>query len=52
MLDVVSMWFSQLRSMELHSYINSLVSSGVGLFLLIPVAITFGKLKILGLRNM
>ena len=38
MLDVVSMWFSQLRGMELHSYINSLVSSGVGLFLLIPVA--------------
>lgn len=38
MLDVVSMWFNQLRSMELHSYINSLVSSGVGLFLLIPVA--------------
>lgn len=38
MLDVVSMWFSQLRSLELHSYINSLVSSGVGLFLLIPVA--------------
>lgn len=38
MLDVVSMWFSQLRTMELHSYVNSLVSSGVGLFLLIPVA--------------
>ena len=38
MLDVVSMWFSQLQSMGLHSYINSLVSSGVGLFLLIPVA--------------
>ena len=32
------MWFSQLRTMELHSYVNSLVSSGVGLFLLIPVA--------------
>lgn len=38
MLDVVSLWFSQLRSMELHSYINSLLSSGLGLFLLIPVA--------------
>ena len=38
MLDVVSLWFSQLRGIELHSYINSLVSSGVGLFLLIPVA--------------
>ena len=38
MLDVVSLWFSQLRNMDLHSYINSLVSSGVGLFLLIPVA--------------
>lgn len=38
MLEVVSMWFSQLQSMELHSYINGLVSSGVGLFLLIPVA--------------
>lgn len=38
MLDVVSLWFSQLRSMELHSYINSLLSSGVGFFLLIPVA--------------
>ena len=38
MLDVVSMWFSQLQSMGLHSYINSLLSSGVGLFLLIPVA--------------
>ena len=38
MLDVVSLWFSQLRSMELHSYINSLLSSGVGLFLLIPFA--------------
>lgn len=38
MLDVVSMWFNQLRSMELHSYVNSLLSSGVGLFLLIPVA--------------
>ena len=38
MLDVVSMWFTQLRNIELHSYINSLVSSGVGLFLLIPVA--------------
>lgn len=32
------MWFNQLRTMELHSYVNSLVSSGVGLFLLIPVA--------------
>ena len=38
MLDVVSLWFNQLRSLELHSYINSLLSSGVGLFLLIPVA--------------
>ena len=38
MLDVVSMWFGQLRNMELHSYINSLLSSGIGLFLLIPVA--------------
>lgn len=38
MLDVVTMWFSQLRTMELHSYVNSLVSSGVGLFLLVPVA--------------
>ena len=38
MLDVVSLWFSQLRSIELHSYINSLLSSGVGLFLLIPIA--------------
>ena len=38
MLDVVSMWFGQLRNMGLHSYINSLVSSGVGLFLLTPVA--------------
>lgn len=38
MLDVVSMWFDQLRSINLHSYINNLVSSGVGLFLLIPVA--------------
>lgn len=38
MLEVVSMWFSQLQSMELHSYINSLISSGLGLFLLIPVA--------------
>ena len=38
MFDVISMWFDQLRSIELHSYINSLVSSGVGLFLLIPVA--------------
>lgn len=38
MLDVVSMWFNQLLSMELHSYVNSLVSSGVGLFLLVPVA--------------
>lgn len=38
MLDVVSLWFNQLHGMELHSYINSLVSSGVGLFLLIPVA--------------
>lgn len=38
MLEVVSMWFNQLQSMELHSYINSLISSGVGLFLLIPVA--------------
>lgn len=38
MLDVVSLWFSQLRGLELHSYINSLISSGVGLFLLIPVA--------------
>lgn len=32
------MWFNQLRTMELHSYVNGLVSSGVGLFLLIPVA--------------
>lgn len=38
MLDVVSMWFSQLRNIELHSYINSLLSSGLGLFLLIPIA--------------
>lgn len=38
MLDVVSLWFSQLRSMDFHTYINSLLSSGVGLFLLIPVA--------------
>ena len=38
MLDVVSMWFDQLRSIELHSYINTLFSSGIGLFLLIPVA--------------
>ena len=38
MLDVVSLWFSQLLNMELHSYINSLLSSGVGLFLLIPIA--------------
>lgn len=38
MLDVVSMWFGQLRNIELHSYINSLLSSGLGLFLLIPVA--------------
>lgn len=38
MLDVVSMWFDQLRSIELHSYINGLFSSGIGLFLLVPVA--------------
>ena len=38
MLDVVSMWFEHLRSIELHSFINSLVSSGIGLFLFIPVA--------------
>ena len=38
MLDVVSMWFEQLRTIELHSYVNSLLSSGLGLFLLIPVA--------------
>ena len=38
MLDVVSMWFDQLRSIELHSYINTLFSSGIGLFLLVPVA--------------
>lgn len=38
MLEVVSMWFNQLRTMELHSYVNSLVSSGVGLFLLVPVS--------------
>ena len=38
MLDVVSMWFSQLRNIELHSYINSLLSSGLGFFLLIPIA--------------
>ena len=37
MLDVVSLWFGQLGNMELHSYINCLLSSGVGLFLLIPV---------------
>lgn len=36
-LDVVSMWFGQFRTMDLHSYVNSLLSSGVGLFLLIPV---------------
>lgn len=38
MLDVVSLWFDQLRNMQLHSYVNSLISSGVGLFLLVPVA--------------
>lgn len=38
MLELLSMWFNQLRTMELHSYLNNLVSSGVGLFLLVPVA--------------
>lgn len=38
MLEVVSMWFSQLRSIELNSYIEGLLYSGLGLFLLIPVA--------------
>lgn len=38
MFEVVSIWFEQLRTMELHSYVNSLLSSGIGLFLLVPVA--------------
>lgn len=38
MLEAVSMWFNQLRAIELHSYVNELVTSGVGLFLIVPVA--------------
>ena len=38
MLDVVSLWFNQLREISLHSVINGWLTSNLGLFLLVPVA--------------
>lgn len=38
MLDVVSLWFNQLREMSFHGVLNGWLASNLGLFLLVPVA--------------
>ena len=38
MLDVVSLWFNQLREMSFHGVLNGWLTSNLGFFLLVPVA--------------
>lgn len=51
MLDVVSLWFSQLRSMSFSQTLSDWLTSDVGLFILVPVAVSVALGLLFALRR-